>query len=85
MLLRAILNHVPPIFKCTDFEAIASNYAGGKSFKEQMNTLEKSLRKVADAFQHEQIRPSEVLPTRTQVDFSQAMDTLLGEITRLLK
>lgn len=69
MILRAIIDHVPPIFAVQSFSEIANNYAGAKSFKESMTYLNASLRKVADAHLHVQIRPKEILPEFTQVDF----------------
>ncbi len=85
MLTRAILDHVPPIFGLTKFSEVASNYPGSKSFKESMGILAGSMRKIADAHLHTQIRPSEVLPTRRQVDVGHDLDVLFGEIVRLLK
>lgn len=83
-LTRAVMDHVPPIFECRTFAEVANNYAGTKSFRESMRHLENSARKVADAHLHVQIRPKEVLPTRTQVHFGNDLDVLLGEIARLL-
>ena len=85
MLTRSILDHVPPLFGKSKFAEVVSNYAGSKSFKETMDHLQKSSRKISDSFLHEQIRSSEVLPTSTQVDFSQSLDTLLAEIIRMGK
>ena len=86
MLVRAILDHVPPIFGCKNFAEISNNYAGGsKSFKQSMQHLEMSSRKIADSHLHTQIRKSEILPNRTQVNFSNDLDVLLAEIVRLLK
>lgn len=85
MLTRAILDHVPPILGCKSFPEVASSYAGGKSFKEAMETLDKMARKIADGHLHTQIRAAEVLPTRVQVNFSHGMDVLLGEVVRVLR
>lgn len=85
MLIRAILDHVPPIFTVSSFTELASNYAGSKSFKEAMAGLEVGARKIADAHLHTRIRKSETLPTSTQVNFSQQLDVLLAEIVRILK
>ena len=85
MLLRAILDHVPPIFGCTSFQQVANNYPGSKSFKECMQSLDSGARKIGDGHLHTQIRPREVLPTATQVNFSAQLDVLLGEIIRILK
>ena len=86
MLTRAIMDHIPPIFEFKTFKELSNNYGGGgKSFKDQMEHLDKSSRKIADGFLHTPIRKSETLPTITQVDFSNIIDTLLGEIIRVLK
>ncbi len=85
MITRAILDHVPPIFLCKSFPDVSNNYGGTKSFKQSMTNLELSSRKIADAHLHSQIRSKEILPNRTQVNFSNDLDVLLAEIVRLLK
>jgi hypothetical protein len=86
MLVRAILDHVSPIFGCKSFAEVASNYSGGsRSFKQSMENLDKSLRKIADAHLHTQIPKKEILPNKTQVNFSNDLDVLLSEIVRILK
>jgi hypothetical protein len=79
MLVRAILDHVPPMFSATKFEGVRAQH-GGASFKQQMDHLDQSSRKIADAFLHEHVRRREVLPTDTQVYCAPALDTLLGEV-----
>lgn len=83
MILRALIDHVPPIFGKTSFKEVANNY-GSKSFQDSMKNLENSSRKIADSFLHTHIRKKEVLPNNTQIDFSNDLDVLLGEIHRLL-
>lgn len=85
MLVRAILDHVPPIFGYKTFTEFTNNYGGTKSFKQSMDHLENSLRKIADAHLHGQIRKRESLPNKTQVNFSADLDVLLSEIVRVLK
>jgi hypothetical protein len=85
MIGRAIIDHVPPIFGKSSFNEVVSNYAGGESFKKNMEHLNKSLRSSGDSFLHMQIRKSESLPSMEQVDFKQNMDVLLGEIVRVLR
>lgn len=82
-LTRATLDHVAPIFGFRSFREVVNNYAGTKSFKEAMNHLEGSARKIADAHLHTPIRGREVLPTATQVNFAPSLDLLLAEIVRL--
>jgi hypothetical protein len=86
MLIRSVLDHVPPIFGFRNFGEIANNYAGGgRSFKDAMNHLESASRKVADAHLHMPIRKSEILPTAHQVNCGQQLDLLLAEIVRITK
>ncbi|MGR3277734.1 hypothetical protein ACSYAD_21795 [Acaryochloris marina NIES-2412] len=84
-LVRAILDHIPPIFGCNKFNEVSNNYAGSKSFKDSMSQLGQSSRKIADNHLHSQIRKAEVLPNDVQVNFSQSLDVLLAEIVRVLK
>ena len=84
MLIRAIIDHVPPIFAAQSFSDVSKKY-GSRSFRESMNNLNNSSRKISDSFLHTQIRKSEVLPNSTQVDFSNDLDVLLAEIFRILK
>jgi hypothetical protein len=85
MLMRSIMDHVPPIFGYSKFAEISNNYGGTKSFKKSMEHLENSLRNIADAHLHTSIRQKEVLPTKTQVNFANDLDVLLAEIVRILK
>ena len=83
-LTRAVTDHVPPIFGLKSFAELTNNYAGARSFKECMQRLDGAARKIADGHLHTQIRSSESLPTRTQVNFSNDIDVLLAEIVRVL-
>jgi DNA-binding MarR family transcriptional regulator len=85
MLTRAIMDHVPPIFGKDTFTEVVNNCSGSKSFKKSMKNLDDFQRNISDGILHEQIRDSESLPNKTQVNCSQALDTLLGEIVRILK
>ncbi|MES2654264.1 MAG: hypothetical protein V4620_01675 [Bacteroidota bacterium] len=87
-LVRALLDHISPIFKQTNFSGVANQYkAKGqeKSFKESMEQLDKSMRKIVDNILHSQITESETLPNKTQVDCRRDLDRLLEEIVRILK
>lgn len=85
MLVRGLLDHVSPILGFRTFAEVANNYACPKSFKESMLHLELSSRKIADAHLHTTIRKQEILPTQTQINFSNDLDVLLGEIIRIMK
>lgn len=79
--IRAVLDQIPPIFNQIDFKGVIGQH-GSQSFKANMDFLEKSSRKIADANLHTHIRKKESLPKRTQVDFRGSFDVLLGEIVR---
>lgn len=83
ILIRTIVDHIPPIFGFTKFNEVANNY-GTKSFKASMQNLNNSLRKIADGYLHTTIRKKEVLPNDTQVNFRPDIDVLLSEIIRKL-
>jgi hypothetical protein len=85
MLVRSVLDHIPPIFGCGTFSEVANNHNGGKSFKKAMRRLNDSARQFADSYLHSQIRRSESLPNQTQVKFDSELDVLLSEVCRVLK
>jgi hypothetical protein len=85
VLTRAILDHVPPIFGAHSFPEVANNSPGTRSFKEAMQHLDSSSRKIADHYLHGQIRNAESLPNVTQIDFSNDIDFLLAEVARVLR
>ena len=84
ILVRAIVDHVPPIFGFRTFHEVANNYNGSKSFKELIKKFETTLRHLADGYLHEQVRLEEQLPTSVSVDFRQELDKLLEEVCRIL-
>lgn len=86
ILVRAIKDHTPPVFKFKEFKEVANNYKGdGSSFRSNMMNLERSLKNIADSFLHDHIRRKEKLPTKIQVDFRQDLDRLIEEIIRILR
>ena len=85
MLVRAITDHVPPIFEFKSFLELANNYGGAASFKKSMKHLDQSLRNIADACLHTQIRQTESIPTAIQVNFSADLDVLISEVIRIHK
>lgn len=89
MLVRAVTDHVPPIFGKTKFTEVATQHSAGsiegRSFKGAMSHLTDSMKHVADGILHVHIRPKETLPSSTQVNFSQSLDVLLAEVVRVLR
>lgn len=85
MIVRSIIDHIPPIFGLKHFSEVANNYGGGStSFKDTAKHLENSLRKIADSHLHVRIRKKESLPTDVQVDFKADLDMVLSEILRII-
>ncbi len=84
VLTRAILDHIPPIFNCQNFEDVIASH-GGRSFKELMHRLQETSRKISDYHLHSHIQRKEILPNKTQVNFSNEIDVLLSEVVRKLK
>ena len=85
ILVRAMIDHIPPIFGFNSFPEVANNYKGTRSFNASMRRLNDSLRNLADAYLHVQIRKVESLPTSIQVDFRAEVDALLSEVSRVLQ
>jgi hypothetical protein len=83
-LARAILDHCPPIFGQTSFDAVAAQY-GGISFKSVAQRLNVSLKKIADHHIHKQIGKKEVLPVPEEIDFSNNLNFLLARIIEKLE
>jgi hypothetical protein len=84
MLIRGLLDHVPPIFGKKDFDEVANNY-GGRSFKGTMQHLHNASRSVADGHLHQAKRKSETLPAAQQVNCGQQLDVLPEEIVRITR
>jgi hypothetical protein len=79
LLIRALLNHVPPVFGYTTFQQVVSQ--SRKSVKELLKPLEEISRDVADLHTHSLIRHKESLPTKSQVEpFKANLEVLLHEI-----
>lgn len=86
MLIRAILDHVPPAFGFGSFAEVASNYGGGgSSFKKSLERLDKHAREVANRLLHMPIRGKEVAPQMNEVSFGPELETMLAEFCRLMK
>ncbi len=78
MLLRAVIDHVPPIFGKNKFAEVANSF--GRSKKSQLLRLDNSLRDVGDGVLHTHIRKKEILISVNQIRFEPEFDILLSEI-----
>lgn len=84
LLMRTVLNHVPPVFGRSSFSEVTAN--AGKSLKENLEYLESGLRKLADLYAHQPIRKNEQYPTKSQVEpFRAQFEVLLHEVLGKLK
>lgn len=85
MILRAIIDHIPQIFKKNKFSEVLNNYSWTRSNRVLMERLDSSLRNIADSYLHTPIRKKEIIPSPKQVDFRAELDVLLCEIISILK
>jgi len=85
LITRAILDHIPPVFGYKSFAEVTNNFPFSKSIKKNLEHLDTSLRNIADSHLHTPISPKEILPTKQQINFSNDLDVLLGEVIRILK
>lgn len=83
-LLRAVLDHVPPIFGSKDFNAVADNYSWGRTDKAHMKAL-KDFRNSADDALHKQIRKTDVLLELQGIPNHRALNVLLNEAVELIE
>jgi hypothetical protein len=79
LLMRTVLNHVPPVFGHENFTQVVAN--AGRSLKESFEHLENGLRKVADFHAHRKITASESYPSIVQVEpFKPQFELLLQQV-----
>ena len=84
MLLRAILDHIPPIFDKKNFNDVCAQH-GGKSFKDIMKPLNETAKKIGDDYLHTQISKKVLVVSKTQVSFQANLDTLLNEVAAIIE
>jgi len=77
LLIRAVMNHVPPICGAESFSQVVAQ--SGKSIKAMLTRLEEA-RPIADLHTHMQLRARESLPTKNQVDFKASFEVLIQEV-----
>jgi hypothetical protein len=79
LLMRSVLNYVPPIFGHSTFGQVCAN--AGRSLKESFDHLENGLRKVADFQTHRVGGPVTPYPSVAQVEpFKPQFELLMHEI-----
>jgi hypothetical protein len=83
MLLRAVLDHVPPIFGCKDFAEVVNNYSWGRTDKRYIKRLA-DFRDQADDALHRQVSTKPDVLDFDDMPASVNVDRLLQECAELL-
>jgi hypothetical protein len=79
LLMRAVLNYVPPLFGQESFPQVVAHI--DRSLKDSFNHLENGLRKIADFHTHRRISPTEFYPSPAQVEpFKPQFELLLQQV-----
>jgi hypothetical protein len=66
LVMRAVLNYIPPLFECETFPQVVAS--SGRSLKDSFSHLENGLRKIADFHTHRRISAAEFYPSAAQVE-----------------
>ena len=81
LLIRAIVNHVPPLFGCVTFSQVVAS--SGRSVKAILNQLEEGARDIGDLHTHETVDRFSTPPTKNQVEpYKPPVEILFKEIER---
>ena len=79
LILRAIINHIPPVFGFRTFSEYVSQ--SNRSIKNILQKLEDEARPIADLHTHITIRKSENVPSKNQIEpYKPSVEILLNEI-----
>lgn len=79
LLIRAIMNHVPPVFQAQTFAQVVAN--AGRSVKHILGRLEQEARPVADLHTHILMRASEGIPSKNQLEpYKAPFEVLIHEV-----
>lgn len=78
-LIRAVMNHIPPIFGFEKFSQVVAS--SGKSVKAVLSHLQDQARPIADLHTHILIRSKEQLPSKHQIEpYKASFEILIQEI-----
>jgi hypothetical protein len=79
LLLRAIINHVPPVFGANTFSEVVAHSA--RSVKAILARLNDEARPIADLHTHFLMRATEQLPTKNQIEpYKASFEVLIQEV-----
>lgn len=81
LLMRTVLNYVPPVFGYDAFKQVVAQ--SGRSLKESFGHLEDGLRKIADFHTHRRLTYGDLYPTMAQVEpYKPQFELLLQEVMK---
>lgn len=86
MLVRSIMDHIPPLFEMSNFTQVVNNYSADKdarSFKQSMIHLQMAMRPISNSLIHSQIRSTEYTINEISIDAKISIDKLLSEVVRI--
>lgn len=79
LLIRTVLNHVPPVFGSTNFNDVVGQ--SGRSAKAILKRLDDEARPIADLHTHILMREKENLPSKNQIEpYKAAFEVLIQEV-----
>jgi hypothetical protein len=79
LLLRAIINHVPPVFGVESFSEVVAQ--SSRSIKAILRRLNEDARPIADLHTHLLMRRNEQLPTKHQLEpYKGGFEVLIQEV-----
>jgi hypothetical protein len=79
LLLRAIINHVPPVFGATTFAEVVAQ--AGRSVRTILARLNEEARPIADLHTHTLMRQTEHVPTKNQLEpYKASFEVLIQEV-----
>lgn len=79
LLIRTVLNHIPPVFGAKTFNEVVSQ--SGRSVKSILLRLNDEARPVADLHAHILIRERESIPSKNQIEpYKAAFEVLMQEV-----
>lgn len=83
ILIRTVLNHVPPVFGKTNFNDVVGQ--SGRSVKGILKRLNEEARPIADLHSHILMREKESLPSKNQIEpYKAAFEVLIQEVVAQL-
>ncbi len=82
-LLRAIIDHVSPLFGKNNFAEVSNQHTFGRSDKNLVSRLQIFSRDISDREIHTPISKKATLITNSEIDYKPSLTALLNEIIRL--